>query len=113
MIVMASFSGIIVLALWLPSSGSIPIIIFSALFGFGSGEFDGSLDALISRIHPDDRAANLAQGKAAREGKKDYVSEYRVVWPDGSTGFFPGGNADKEVVLRKGEGREGRSGKTK
>jgi MFS family permease len=50
MIVMASFSGVIVLALWLPSSGSIPIILFSALFGFGSGAYVSLAPALIAQI---------------------------------------------------------------
>jgi hypothetical protein len=29
-----------------------------------------------------------------------------VVWPDGSAERFPGGNADTEIVLRKGEGQK-------
>ena len=37
MILMCYFSAIIVLAMWLPSTTNAPIIVFAALFGFGSG----------------------------------------------------------------------------
>ena len=32
------------------------------------------------------------------------IDEIRVVWPDGATEIFPGGAADRFVVLRKREG---------
>jgi MFS family permease len=49
-IITCFFSAIVVLALWLPSSGSIPIIIFSALYGFSSGAFVSLAPALIAQI---------------------------------------------------------------
>jgi hypothetical protein len=38
-------------------------------------------------------------------GAADRVEAVRVVWPDGTEETFPGGPADRQVVLRKGEGR--------
>ncbi|KAK9323688.1 major facilitator superfamily transporter 1 [Lipomyces orientalis] len=49
-IVMCFFSGIIVLALWLPATGNAPLVIFSALYGLGSGAFVSLLPALIAQI---------------------------------------------------------------
>ncbi|KAJ5662477.1 MFS transporter asaE [Penicillium maclennaniae] len=39
MIIFSFMSGILVLALWLPSRSNAPAIVFSALYGFGSGAF--------------------------------------------------------------------------
>jgi len=52
MIVMATFTTIIILALWLPATGNIPIIIFAALFGIGSGTGIGLAPALCADISP-------------------------------------------------------------
>jgi PAS domain S-box-containing protein len=63
-------------------------IIWSAwhekLWGFAPGEFDGSYQAFMSRVHPDDVAgieAEVARSLAARD---QYAQEFRVLWPDGS-----------------------------
>jgi MFS family permease len=50
MILTTTFSGIIVLALWLPSRGNIPIILFGALYGFSSGAFVSLAPSLIAQI---------------------------------------------------------------
>ena len=50
MIIMSYFSGIIVLALWLPARANAPIIIFAALYGFGSGAFVSMAPALIAQV---------------------------------------------------------------
>jgi MFS family permease len=50
MILTAFFSAILVLALWLPSKGNAPVIVFSALYGFGSGAFVSLAPALIAQI---------------------------------------------------------------
>lgn len=39
MILMCLFTAVIVLALWLPATGNAPIIVFAALYGFGSGAY--------------------------------------------------------------------------
>ena len=49
-IIMSFFSGIIVLALWLPAAANTPIIIFAALYGLGSGAFVSLNPAMIAQI---------------------------------------------------------------
>ncbi len=50
MIVINFISGILVLALWLPSRGNVPIIIFAALYGFTSGAFVSLAPSLVAQI---------------------------------------------------------------
>jgi len=54
-----------------------------ALFGFAQ---NARLDAaaLISRVHPDDRAARAGAIKHAIETQGEYAMEYRVLLPDGT-----------------------------
>ncbi|KAI9041901.1 MCT family MFS transporter [Aspergillus affinis] len=49
-IVTCLFSGIIALALWIPANQGAPLIVFSALYGFGSGAFVSLLPAMIAQI---------------------------------------------------------------
>ncbi len=50
MIIVNTFTAVLVLALWLPSRGSVPIIIFAALFGFSSGAFVSLAPSLVAQI---------------------------------------------------------------
>ncbi|BCS13231.1 hypothetical protein ALUC_51277S [Aspergillus luchuensis] len=50
MILMTLASGILVLALWLPSTGNAPAIVFSALYGFTSGTVVSLAPALVAQI---------------------------------------------------------------
>lgn len=50
MVVTTFFSAILVLALWLPSRGNAPAIVFSALYGFGSGAFVSLAPACVAQI---------------------------------------------------------------
>ncbi|CAG8018235.1 unnamed protein product, partial [Penicillium nalgiovense] len=50
MVITTFFSAILVLALWLPSKGNAPAIVFSALYGFGSGAFVSLAPALVAQI---------------------------------------------------------------
>ena len=50
MIITTFFSAIIVLALWLPADGNVPIILFAAIFGFSSGTFVSMVPSLIAQI---------------------------------------------------------------
>jgi len=50
MIFFSYLSGILVLALWLPSRSNAPAIVFSALYGFGSGAFVSLAPALVAQI---------------------------------------------------------------
>ncbi|KAK9320449.1 major facilitator superfamily domain-containing protein [Lipomyces orientalis] len=45
-------AGILVLGLWLPATGHVPIILFAALFGFASGASISLMPALIAEISP-------------------------------------------------------------
>ena len=49
-IVLGYFTGIMVLALWLPAAANAPIIVFAALYGFGSGAFVSLAPALVAQI---------------------------------------------------------------
>lgn len=50
MIATAYLSAILVLALWIPARANVPIILFSALYGFSSGAFVSLAPALIAQI---------------------------------------------------------------
>ncbi|KAG8527857.1 uncharacterized protein KY384_006773 [Bacidia gigantensis] len=52
MIVMSSFTTILILALWLPATSNVPIILFAALFGIGSGAGVGLTPALCAQVSP-------------------------------------------------------------
>ncbi|KZF20525.1 major facilitator superfamily transporter [Xylona heveae TC161] len=52
MIVMSTFTSILILALWLPATGNTPIILFAALFGIGSGAGIGLTPALCAHVSP-------------------------------------------------------------
>ena len=52
MIVMATFTTIIILALWLPATGHAPIILFAVLFGIGSGAGVSLVPAICAAISP-------------------------------------------------------------
>lgn len=47
---MCFFSSIVAFALWLPAAANAPIIVFAALYGFGSGAFVAILPTLIAQI---------------------------------------------------------------
>jgi hypothetical protein len=53
-----------------------------------------------SYLSGNDPRAHFGLGPAER------YDEIRVVWPDGAEERFPGGAADREVVLRQGEGQK-------
>ncbi|MEO8522451.1 MAG: PAS domain-containing protein, partial [Acidobacteriota bacterium] len=60
------------------------------LWGFETGEFDGTYQAFASRLHPDDAQPlddEVARCIAARE---TFHREFRVVWPGGSTRWVAG-----------------------
>lgn len=52
MILMCTFTTILILGLWLPATGNAPIIVFAALFGIGSGAGIGLTPALCAHISP-------------------------------------------------------------
>lgn len=50
MILTTALSSIIVLALWLPSRGNIPILLFAGFYGFFSGAFVSLGPAIVGQI---------------------------------------------------------------
>jgi MFS family permease len=46
----STLSGIFTLALWLPSSGNAPLIVFAALYGFTSGAFVSLAPGQVAQI---------------------------------------------------------------
>lgn len=50
MIVTSYLSAILVLALWIPARGNVPLILFAAFYGFSSGAFVSLAPALIAQI---------------------------------------------------------------
>jgi MFS family permease len=61
MICITAMSGILVFALWLPGTGSIPTIFFAALYGFSTGAFVSLAPALTAQIS-DIREIGLRNG---------------------------------------------------
>ncbi|MCY7276143.1 MAG: PAS domain-containing protein, partial [Phormidesmis sp. CAN_BIN44] len=55
-----------------------------AMFGLASGEFDGSYDQFVARLHPDDRDRVLDAIDAAMTPGANYDIEFRVLYPDGT-----------------------------
>ncbi len=60
------------------------------LYGLVPGGFDGSFEAYVSLMHPDDRDAVLKDVAEAVRTKSTYRVEHRIVWPDGSVHWIDG-----------------------
>ncbi|MDD5028186.1 MAG: PAS domain S-box protein [Rhodoferax sp.] len=54
------------------------------LYGVKREDFAGAYEAWRQGIHPDDREASDEISKQAQRGEREYDTEFRVVWPDGS-----------------------------
>lgn len=61
-----------------------------ALFGLPPGGFDGTFDAWVALIHPEDREDALRVIDAALRDRSHYTVRHRVVWPDGTTHWIEG-----------------------
>jgi len=55
-----------------------------ALYSLQPGEFGGAYEAWLKGIHPEDRESGNAVSAAAVRGEREYDTEFRVLWPDGS-----------------------------
>lgn len=49
---MSLFTTILILALWLPPTGNVPLILFAVLFGIGSGAGIGLTPVLCATVSP-------------------------------------------------------------
>jgi two-component system, cell cycle sensor histidine kinase and response regulator CckA len=58
------------------------------LYGIKREDFAGAYEAWLEGVHPDDRADSDEFSKVARSGERDYDTEFRVVWPDGSIHYL-------------------------
>ncbi len=54
------------------------------LFGMSPDQFDNAYEAWWARVHPDDRQRCDAEVQAAIDGTKEFDTEFRIVWLDGT-----------------------------
>jgi PAS domain S-box-containing protein len=81
----------------------------AALFGIAPGSFTGTAEEFYACVHPEDRAPLREEfATALRNGTRDVVSEFRTIWPDGSTrwiqtrariAYHPEGRANRIVSV--------------
>lgn len=71
------------------------------IFGMGEHEFEGTFESFTDRVHPDDRAALLAQQRQALAGQADLDIEHRIFRPDGSVGYVH----ERARLLRDDQGQ--------
>jgi PAS domain S-box-containing protein len=55
-----------------------------ALYGITKNEFSGAYEAWLAGVHPDYKAQGDAEIQMAINGEKEFDSEFKVLWPDGS-----------------------------
>ncbi len=89
---------------WERSSGLVVWnAVMAELFGVDRDRFDGSFDAWVELIHPDDRARSIETVVNAVETGGSYAVEHRVIWPDGSVHWVRGRghvveNDNREII---------------
>lgn len=52
------------------------------MFGFAKGQFQGTYDAFLECLHPEDRHLVMDSATACIDGHQDYRVEHRIVWHD-------------------------------
>jgi len=63
------------------------------MFGFEKGKFEGTYEAFLNCVHPDDREYVVKSVNDCLYNKKKYAIEHRIIWPNG----------DIRWVLEKGD----------
>lgn len=63
---------------------------YHALYGLPPESEFPSYEVWLSRLHPDDQAQASRDVGEALDGKGEYLSEYRVIWPDGTVHWLEG-----------------------
>lgn len=58
------------------------------LYGVKREDFASAYEAWLQGIHPDDRVASDEISQQAQRGEREYDTEFRVVWPDGSIHYL-------------------------
>jgi two-component system, sensor histidine kinase and response regulator len=59
-------------------------------YGIDKQEFGGAYEAWAKRVAPEDVERAIADVKAALRGEREFVSEFRIRWPDGSIHYVKG-----------------------
>ncbi|MDM9581497.1 PAS domain S-box protein [Nostoc sp. GT001] len=60
------------------------------LYGLSSTDFNGSFDAWLNCLHPDDRLYMLGTIEQVLQGKQEYNVEFRIVQPSGEIRYLKG-----------------------
>ncbi|MGA2786164.1 MAG: PAS domain S-box protein [Verrucomicrobiota bacterium] len=55
------------------------------LYGTTREQFGGAYEAWCAGVHPEDRQRGDEEVQLALRGERDFSTEFRVLWPDGST----------------------------
>ena len=56
-----------------------------ALYGITKNTFGGAYEAWLAGVHPDDKERSDEEINMAIRGEKEFNTEFRVLWPNGST----------------------------
>lgn len=70
------------------------------IFGVHPEKFSGAYEAWESGLHPDDKESAVENLQMSLRGEKDFDTEFRTVWPDGSVHYIKANG----VVQRDSEG---------
>ncbi|MEI7989517.1 MAG: PAS domain S-box protein, partial [Chloroflexota bacterium] len=54
------------------------------LYGTNKKTFSGAYETWLNGLHPEDRASSDEISQQALRGEKEYDTEFRVIWPDGT-----------------------------
>ncbi len=60
------------------------------LLGYEPFSIEPTLEAFLERLHPEDAAAAQAGYRTAARERRDYETEYRVIWPNGEVHWLQG-----------------------
>ncbi|MCU1396539.1 MAG: regulatory protein [Ilumatobacteraceae bacterium] len=71
------------------------------LFGLEPGTFDGTYEAWVAMLHPEDRERSLGTLDRAVTENDAYTTEHRVMWPDGTVRWIQG--RGKTLTDERGE----------
>ena len=55
-----------------------------SLYGIAKSQFGGAYEAWLSGVHPDSKAQGDTEFQLALSGEKEFNTEFKVLWPDGS-----------------------------
>jgi PAS domain S-box-containing protein len=72
-----------------------------AIFGYSGAALDDYSEIFLQRVHPDDLEPIKVATRQAIAGTADYLTEFRVIWPDASLRVL----AARAVVLRDDRGQ--------